>query len=92
MHINFKILVLVEINFCSRLEFETKFPQILFQLDYNGVANECKKRITELHDKISILNSDKEVIATQKVYNCFRIYCKQNSGNRERGFHSFPLI
>jgi len=36
------------------------------ELDYNGVANECKKRITELHDKISILNSDKEVIATQK--------------------------
>jgi len=36
------------------------------ELDYNGVATECKKRITELHDKISILNSDKEVIATQK--------------------------
>lgn len=40
---------------------------VFSQLDYNGVANECKKRITELHDKISILNSDKEVIATQKV-------------------------
>jgi len=36
------------------------------ELDFNGVATECKKRVSELHDKVSILTSDKEVITTQK--------------------------
>lgn len=34
--------------------------------DFNSVAEECKKRVQELHDKISVLTSDKEVISTQK--------------------------
>jgi len=46
------------------------------EVDFAGVAAECKKRVTELHDKISILTSDKEVLATQK--NSLQEWSKHN--------------